>query len=160
MNKRGFTLMEVMVAITILTMVGFILFALGGAPGGDQPWLRWLNDVMTSWPVQLAILLLWAGLGLLLVLHARREWEHGVRNRYLRAGLLVAAVFFVAQFLLATSAFGWASWPAWPFVVEAVFLFALWLYAFVRYMTGQRSGKGDDEARARGGALERVIHGG
>ena len=36
-------------------------------------------------------------------------------------------------------------------------LFALWLYAFVRFMTRQRSGPGDDEARERGAALDRVI---
>jgi hypothetical protein len=126
----------------------------------NAAWIRWLNDVMTSWPVQLAILLLWAGLGLVLALHARREWERGLRNRYLQAILLLAGVFFVLQFLLATSSFGWADWPAWPFVVEAVFLFALWLYAFVRFMTGQRSGKGDEESRARGAALDRVIHNG
>jgi hypothetical protein len=112
---------------------------------------------MTSWPVQLAILLLWAGLGLLLVLHARREWEDGLRNRYLLGIVLVAGVFFVLQFLFSTSAFGWASWPAWPFVVEAVLLFALWLYAFVRFMTRQRSGEGDDESRARGAALDDFI---
>jgi hypothetical protein len=137
---------------------GFFLLALGGPPVDGAPWARWLTDVMTSWPVQLTILLLWAGLGLLLVLHARREWERGLRNRYLQAGLFVAGVFFVLQFLFATSSFEWASWPAWPFVVEAVVLFALWLYAFVRWATGQHSGKGDDEARSRGAALDGVIH--
>lgn len=139
---------------------GILVLALGGPPVSDADWARWLTDVMTSWPVQFAILLLWAGLGLLLALHARREWEHGLRNRYLRAGLLAAGVFFVLQFLFASSSFGWASWPAWPFVVESVVLSALWLSAFVRFMTRQRSGRGDDESRARGASLDRVIHGG
>jgi 4-amino-4-deoxy-L-arabinose transferase-like glycosyltransferase len=138
-------------------MDGFLV-AFGGPPLDGPAWARWLADVMTSWPVQLAILLLWAGLGLLLVLHAQREWEHGLRNRYLQAGLLVAGAFFVLQFLFATSSFGWASWPAWPFVIESVLLFALWLYAFIRFMTRQRSGKGDDESRTRGAALDAVIH--
>jgi hypothetical protein len=136
----------------------FLVVALGGPPLDGPAWARWLTDVMTSWPVQLAILMLWGGLGALLVLHARREWEHGLRNRYLRVGLFAAGAFFVLQFVFATSAFGWASWPAWPFVVEAVVLFALWLYAFVRFMTRARSGKGDDESRARGAALDEVIH--
>jgi membrane protein implicated in regulation of membrane protease activity len=124
---------------------------------GDAAWARWLQDVMTSWPAQLVILLLFAGLAVLLVRHAAREWEGGVHNRYLQAGLAVAGVFFVLQFLFASSLVGDVSWPAWPFVIEFVVLFALWLYAFVRFMTTQRSGPGDDESRDRGAALDRVI---
>jgi membrane protein implicated in regulation of membrane protease activity len=112
---------------------------------------------MTSWPAQLIILLLYAGLAALLVRHARREWEGGLRNKYLVGGLIAGGAFFVLQFLVASSLVGGVSWPAWPFVVEFVVLFALWLYAFVRFMTGQRSGPGDDESRERGEALERVI---
>ncbi len=120
-------------------------------------WARWLQDVMTSWPGQLLILLLFAGLAGLLVRHAAREWEGGVHNRYLQAGLAVGGVFFLLQFLLASSLVGDVTWPVWPFVVEFVVLFALWLYGFVRFMTRQRSGPGDDEARERGAALDRVI---
>jgi hypothetical protein len=40
-----------------------------------------------------------------------------------------------------------------------VILFALWLYAFVRFMSRQRSGPGDDQTRDRGAALDRVIGG-
>ena len=121
-------------------------------------WMHWLQDVMASWPVQLAILLLWAGLLLLLARHVRREWDGGLHNAYLRAFLTVAGVFFVAQFLFAGRLVSGVDWPAWPFVVELVILFALWLYAFVRFMTKTRRGKGDDESRARGAALDRVIH--
>jgi len=120
-------------------------------------WARWLQDVMTSWPAQLLILSLFAGLAVLLVGHAAREWEGGVHNRYLQVGLVVGGVFFVAQFLLASSLVGDVTWPAWPFVIEFVVLFALWLYAFVRFMTRQRSGPGDEESRRRGADLERVI---
>ena len=123
----------------------------------DAAWARWLQDVMTSWPAQLVILLLFAGLAVLLVRHAAREWEDGVHNRYLQVGLAVAGAFFVLQFLFASSLVGDVSWPAWPFVIEFVVLFALWLYAFVRFMTTQRSGPGDDESRDRGAALDRVI---
>jgi len=123
----------------------------------DAAWARWLQDVMTSWPAQLIILLLFAGLAVLLVRHAAREWEDGVHNRYLQVGLAVAGAFFVLQFLFASSLVGDVSWPAWPFVIEFVVLFALWLYAFVRFMTTQRSGPGDDESRDRGAALDRVI---
>ena len=44
--------------------------------------------------------------------------------------------------------------------VEFVVLFALWLYAIVRLMTGQRSGSGAAEAKARGAALDRAINDG
>ena len=51
------------------------------------------------------------------------------------------------------------SWTGRPgsTLIEFILLFALWLYAFVRFMTRQRSGPGDDEARKRGADLERVI---
>ena len=123
----------------------------------NAAWARWLRDVMTSWPAQLVILLLFAGLAVLLALHAAREWEGGLRNKYLVVGLVAGGVFFVLQFLFASSLVRSASWPAWPFVIELVVLFALWLFAFVRFMTTQRSGPGDDESRDRGAALDRVI---
>ncbi len=124
----------------------------------NAAWARWLRDVMASWPAQLVILLLWAGLALLLALHARREWEGGLRNKYLVAGLIIGGVFFVTQFLVAGGLVGSVTWPVWPTVIEYVVVFALWLYAFVRFMTKTRSGKGDDESRARGAALDGFIH--
>jgi hypothetical protein len=133
------------------------LVLIGATDADSAAWARWLRDVMTSWPAQLIILLLFAGLAVLLVRHAAREWEGGARNRYLQVGLVVGGVFFVLQFLFASSLVGDVSWPAWPFVIEFVVLFALWLYAFVRFMTTQRSGPGDDESRTRGAALDQVI---
>jgi len=124
----------------------------------NAAWARWLRDVMTSWPAQLVILLLFAGLAVLLVLHARREWEGGLRNKYLITGLVIGGAFFVAQFLFASELVGAVTWPVWPFILELIALFALWLYAFVRFMTKTRSGQGDDESRARGAALDEVIH--
>jgi hypothetical protein len=126
-----------------------VILLLAVADPDSAAWARRLTDVMTSWHAQAVILLLWAGLGMLPVLHAEREWEHGLRNRCLQAGLLVAGVFFVLRFLLATASFGRASRPARPFVVEAALLSALWPYAFVRLMTRRHGGKGDDESRAR-----------
>jgi hypothetical protein len=138
-----------------------LLLVVAATDPDAQAWAKWLTEVMTSWPMQLAILLLWTGLGVLLALHARREWEDGLRNKYLRVGLPVAGVFFVLQFLFASSLVGGVSWPAWPFVVEAIVLVALWLYAFVRFVTRPRSGEGDDESRERGAALDDFIeHGG
>jgi hypothetical protein len=133
------------------------LFLIGMVDPDSAAWARWLRDVMTSWPAQLVILLLFAGLAVLLTLHARREWEGGLRNKYLVVGLVIGGILFVAQFLVASGFVGNVSWPVWPTVIEYVVLFALWLYAFVRFMTKTRSGKGDDESRARGAALDQVI---
>jgi ATP/ADP translocase len=113
---------------------------------------------MESWPVQLVILLLYVGLAVLLVRHASREWENGARNRYLVGFLIVSGAFFVLQFLFGSSLLGVVDWPTGLFVVEFILLFALWLFAFVRFMTRQRSGPGDDESRKRGADLEQVIH--
>jgi hypothetical protein len=133
------------------------LLLLADVNPADAAWARWLQDVMTSWPGQLVILLLFAGLALLLARHAAREWEGGLRNKYLLAGFGGGGIFFTLQFLFASSLVGNVSWPVWPFVIELVVLFALWLYTFVRFMTSQRSGPGDKESRDRGAALDRVI---
>jgi len=137
-----------------------LVLVMGATDPDNAAWARWLRDVMTSWPGQLVILLLFAGLAVLLALHARREWEGGLRNKYLVAGLVIGGVFFVVQFLVASGFVGNVSWPVWPTLIEYVVVFALWLYAFVRFMTRQRSGSGDAESQARGAAFERVIHDG
>jgi membrane protein implicated in regulation of membrane protease activity len=133
------------------------LLLIGAADPDNAAWARWLRDVMESWPVQLAILLLYVGLAVLLVRHAAKEWENGARNKYLIGFLVVSGTFFVLQFLLGSSLLDVVDWPTGLYAIEFVLLFALWLYAFVRFMTGQRSGPGDDEARRRGAELERVI---
>jgi membrane protein implicated in regulation of membrane protease activity len=129
-----------------------------GATDPDQvAWARWLQDVMESWPAQLVILLLYAGLMVLLVRHASRDWDRGAGNPYLIGFLVVSGAFFVLQFLLGSSLLDVIDWPTGLYVIEFVVLFALWLYAFVRWITRQRSGPGDDQARERGAALEGFI---
>jgi membrane protein implicated in regulation of membrane protease activity len=131
-----------------------------GVTDPDQvAWARWLRDVMESWPAQLAMLLLYAGLMILLVRHAARSWDKGARNPYLLGFLIVSGVFFMLQFLLGSSLVDVVDWPTGFFLIEFVVLFALWLYAFVRRITRQRSGAGDDEARDRGAALDGFIGG-
>ena len=133
------------------------LFVIGAVDPDNAAWARWLRDVMEAWPAQLVILLMYAGLMVLLVRHASREWDRGARNPYLIGFLCVSGTFLVLQFLLASTLLDVVDWPTGLFVIEFVLLFALWLYAFVRFMTRQRSGPGDDDARERGAALERVI---
>ena len=134
-----------------------LLLSIGVADPDNAAWARWLRDVMESWPVQLAILLLYVGLAVLLVRHASREWENGARNKYLVGFLVVSGAFFVLQFLFGSSLLDVVDWPTGLYVIEFVVLFALWLYAFVRWITRQRSGPGDEESRKRGADLERVI---
>jgi len=100
---------------------------------------------------------LYAGLAVLLVVHASREWEDGARNRYLVGFLIAGGVFVVLQFLFGSSLLDVIAWPTVLYLLESILLFALWLYAFVRFTTRQRSGPGDDESRRRGAELERVI---
>jgi hypothetical protein len=133
------------------------LLLLGAVDPDNAAWARWLRDVMESWPAQLVILLLYVGLAVLLVRHASREWDGGARNPYLVGFLIASGAFFVLQFLLGSSLLDVVDWPTGLFVIEFVLLFALWLYAFVRFITRQRSGPGDEESRWRGADLERVI---
>lgn len=133
------------------------LLLIGATDPDNAAWARWLRDVMESWPVQLAILLLYVGLAVLLVRHASREWENGARNKYLIGFLVVSGAFFVLQFLLGSSLLDVVDWPTGLYAIEFVVLFALWLYAFVRWITRQRSGPGDEESRRRGADLEQVI---
>jgi hypothetical protein len=135
------------------------LLLIGATDPESVAWARWLRDVMESWPVQLVILLLYVGLAALLVRHASRQWDKGARNPYLIGFLIASGVFFVLQFLLGSSLLDAVAWPTGLYVVEFVLLFALWLYAFVRWITRQRSGPGDDGARERGAALDGFITG-
>jgi hypothetical protein len=133
------------------------LFLIGVTDPDSVAWARWLRDVMESWPAQLVILLLYVGLAALLVRHASREWDRGVRNPSLVAFLIASGAFFVLQFLVGSSLLDVVDWPTGLFVIEFVLVFALWLYWFVRFVTRQRSGPGDDESRERGAALEGII---
>jgi membrane protein implicated in regulation of membrane protease activity len=118
---------------------------------------RWIRDVMTSWPAQGMILALYAGLAILAFTRVARDWDDGPRKRYFRAAIVALGLFFVLEFILGKTVLDVVLWPTWLFVIECVWLFALWLYYFIRFMTGRRRGPGDDETRRRGAALEGVI---
>ena len=63
----------------------------------------------------------------------------------------------ILQFVLGSSLLGVVRWPTWLYWIEYVVLFALCFYYLVRLLTRQRRGRGDDETRRRGAALEHVI---
>jgi hypothetical protein len=117
----------------------------------------WLRDVMTSWPAQGLIVALYVGLAVLAYTRVARDWEDGPRKRYFRAAVVALGVFFILEFVLGSALLSIVVWPTWLYLIEMIWLFGMWLYYFVRFMTRQRSGPGDDESRRRGAALERVI---
>jgi membrane protein implicated in regulation of membrane protease activity len=66
-------------------------------------------------------------------------------------------VFVVLQVVLGGALLEVVIWPVWLLIIELLWLFALWLYYFVRFMTRQRSGPGDPETQRRGAALDGTI---
>ena len=121
--------------------------------------MHWLQHVMSSWPAQALIVILYLGLAALAYVRVSREWQDvgGARNRYFLGTLIVLGVLVILQFVLGSSLLGVASWPTWLYWIEYVVLFTLLFYYVVRFLTRRRSGRGDDETRRRGAALEDVI---
>jgi small-conductance mechanosensitive channel len=118
---------------------------------------RWLSDLTTSWPGQAIFLAFYAGLAVLAFTRVATEWEDGPRKRYFRAAVVALGIFLVLEVVLGKALLAVVMWPTWLYLIEALWLFAMWLYYFIRFMTGQRRGPGDDETRRRGAALEGVI---
>jgi phosphatidylserine synthase len=121
--------------------------------------MHWLQHVMSSWPAQALIVVLYLGLAALAYARVSREWQDvgGARNRYFLGTLIVLGVLVIVQFVLGSSLLGVVRWPTWLYLIEYVVLFTLFFYYVVRLLTRQRSGRGDDETRRRGAALEDVI---
>ncbi len=118
---------------------------------------RWLRDLLTSWPAQAVFLAFYAGLAVLAFTRVARDWEDGPRKRYFRAAIVALGIFLVLEVVLGKALLAVVMWPTWLYLIELIWLFAMWLYYFIRFMTGQRRGPGDDETRRRGAALEGVI---
>ncbi len=121
--------------------------------------MHWLQSVMSSWPAQLLIVLLYLGVAAVAYVRVSREWRDvgGARNRYFLGTLIALGVLVILQFVLGSSLLGVVRWPTWLYWIEYVVLFALCFYYLVRLLTRQRRGRGDDETRRRGAALEHVI---
>ena len=139
--------------------MAMLLHALADDVNVNAGAVHWLQGVMSSWPAQLLIVVLYLGLAVLAYVRVSRDWHDvgGARNRYFLVTVIVLGVLVILQFVLGSSLFGVVRWPTWLFWIEFVVLFALWFYCLVRLMTRQRRGRGDDETRRRGAALEDVI---
>lgn len=113
--------------------------------------LRHFNELMASWPVQVAFVVLYAGVAYLAFTRVLRAFDDGPARRRARA------VVVGLEVIRGGSLMGLAVLPFWfPFVV-LLWLAGMLLYYLVRLLTMRRSGAGDDEARRRGAALEGVI---
>ena len=118
---------------------------------------RWMRDVLTSWPAQAIFLAFYVGLAILAFTRVARDWEDGPRKRYFRAAIVALGIFLVLEVVLGKALLAVVMWPTWLYMIELLWLFAMWLYYFIRFMTGRLRGPGDDETRRRGAALEGVI---
>jgi len=118
---------------------------------------RALRDFLLSWPAQAALAALYAGLAVLAYTRVVRDWGDSPARRSFRAAVVALGVFLVLEVVLGQTLLGVVVWPVWLLVIELLWLFALWLYYFIRFMTRQRSGPGDPETQRRGAALDGTI---
>ena len=115
------------------------------------------RDFLLSWPAQAVFAALYVGLAILVFARVTRDWDDGSMRRYFRAAVVSLGVFVVLEVVLGQALLGVVVWPVWLLVIELLWIFALWLYYFIRFMTRQRSGPGDPETQRRGAALDGTI---
>lgn len=132
-----------------------VLLAIAGDANAEAA--RNLRDLLTSWPAQVALAALYVGLAVLVFTRVARDWDDGPARRYFRGAVVALGVFVVLQVVLGRALLGVVIWSAYFIVIELLWLFALWLYYFIRFMTRQRSGPGDPDAQRRGAALDGTI---
>ena len=117
--------------------------------------VRFLNELMNSWAVQAVIAGFFVGLMIVAFRRASRTFADDRTRKAFRVAVAALGVLVVLQAVV-TAALGSVPFP--PVVaIEFVWLFALWLYYFIRFMTRQRSGRGDPETQRRGAALDGTI---
>jgi peptidoglycan biosynthesis protein MviN/MurJ (putative lipid II flippase) len=117
--------------------------------------IKLINELMNSWAVQAILALLLIGLLVVAFTRASRTFADDRTRRAFRIAVVGLGVLAVVQAVL-TAALGHIPYPPVQ-LIELLWLFALWLYWFLRFMTRQRSGPGDPEAQRRGVALEGTI---
>jgi len=135
--------------------VATVLLAIAGDANAEAA--RHLRDLLTSWPAQAALAALYVGLAALAFTRVSRDWDDGPARRYFRGAVVALGVFGALQVVLGQALLGVVIWPVWLLIIELLWLFALWLYYFFRFMTRQRSGPGDADTQRRGAALDGTI---
>jgi membrane protein implicated in regulation of membrane protease activity len=132
-----------------------VLLAVAEDPNAEAA--QRFRDFLASWPAQAVFAALYVGLAILVFTRVTRAWDDGSTRRYFRGAVVALGVFVVLEVVLGQALLGVVAWPVWLLVVELLWLFALWLYYFIRFMTRQRSGPGDPETQRRGAALDGTI---
>jgi predicted permease len=121
----------------------------------DNLTMRFINELMTSWAVQLIIAALVGGLVIVAFTRASRIFDDDRARRAFRIAVTALGVLVVLQAVI-TAILGRT--PIVPVVViEWVWLAAMFFYCIVRFLSRQRSGSGDPETRRRGAALDGSI---
>jgi membrane protein implicated in regulation of membrane protease activity len=118
--------------------------------------LEHFNELISSWPVQLALTAFYVGLAVLAFSRVARDWDDGAR-RWFRAVAVALGVFLVLDVVLGSAVLGLVIWPLWVQIPLVVWLGGMWLYYTMRFMTRVRPGPGDPETQRRGAALELVL---
>ena len=118
--------------------------------------LRIFNELMNSWAVQGILAAFLLGLVIVAFTRASLTFDDDRTRRTFRVAVTALGVLVVLQAVV-TAALGHIPFPPIPQVIEFVWLFALWLYYFIRFMTRQRSGPGDPDTQRRGAALDGTI---
>ena len=132
-----------------------VLLAVAEDPNAEAA--QRFRDFLASWPAQAVFAALYVGLAVLVFTRVTRAWDDGSTRRYFRGAVVALGVFVVLEVVLGQALLGVVAWPVWLLVIELLWLFALWLYFFIRFMTRQRSGPGDPETQRRGAALDGTI---
>lgn len=133
-----------------------LLIALAGEATNVEEDLRKFNEWLSSWPVALVFTALYVLLAVFVFVRVSRDFSDAPAVRRARALVVALGVFLLAVVVL-PGFFGGPDIPVWPKVIAVLWLFALWLYYFIRFMTAQRSGPADAEAQRRGETLERTL---
>jgi hypothetical protein len=109
--------------------------------------LQYFNEMIVSWPVQLALTLLYLGLAALVFKHASRAFDkphRGIKASVVALGVFIALTWVVGEVV-------------WLKVVVVLWLGALGVYYMMRAVTAARPGPPDPDAQERGAALESVL---
>jgi heme/copper-type cytochrome/quinol oxidase subunit 2 len=126
------------------------------AVAGPEEELRRFNEFLSSWPVALVFTALYVALAAFVFVRVERDLGDTGSSR--RRAVVVALGVFILLVLVLPS---FASQDHWVFALMRfpvfLWLFAMWLYYFVRFMTAQRSGAADPEAKERGAMLQRAL---
>jgi hypothetical protein len=118
--------------------------------------LQHFNEMISSWPVQLAVVGLYVGLAVLAFSRVAREWDDGAR-RWVRAAAVALAVFALLMAVLREGVLDGAVWLGWLQNTLTLWVFAMWFYYAIRVVTCARPGEGDPDAQRRGAALEQIL---